>query len=161
MPFGLQNAPATFQRLMQTCLGDQNYSTVLLYLDDIIVFSSTFDDHIQRLGKVFDCLRQHGLKLKPSKCFLLQREVKYLGHVVSSDGISTDPDKISQVSYWPTPTNRKELMRFLGFTGYYRRYVKNYSQDCCSPLQAHIRRPQTQKEGQEEANSTTNSVHLE
>ena len=73
MPFGLQNAPATFQRLMQTCLEDQNYSTVLLYLDDIIVFSSTFEEHIQRLEKVFTCLRQHGLKLKPSKCHLLKK----------------------------------------------------------------------------------------
>ena len=106
MPFGLQNAPATFQRLMTTCLGDLNYSTCLLYLDDIIVFSSTFEEHIQRLHKVFSCLRQHGLKLKPSKCNLLQNEVKYLGHVVSAQGIAADPD-ISQVRDWQRPTTRK------------------------------------------------------
>ena len=93
MPFGLQKTPATFQRLTTTCLGDLNYSTCLLYLDDIIVFSATFEEHIQRLDKVFSCLRQHGLKLKPSKCNLLQKEVKYLGHVVSAQGIATDPDK--------------------------------------------------------------------
>ena len=133
MPFGLQNAPATFQRLMQTRLEDQNYSTVLLYLDDIIVFSSTFDEHIQRLEKVFTCLWQHGLKLKPSKCHLLKKQVKYLGHIVSASGIATDPDKISQVHDWKTPCNRKEVLWFLGFTGYYRRYIKGYS-NIVSPM---------------------------
>ena len=107
MPFGLQNAPATFQRLMQICLGDQNYSTLLLYLDDIIVSSSTFDEHIERLGNVFSCMRHHGLKLKPSKCHLLKQEVTYLGHIVSAKGISTDPEKISEVKNWKAPNNRK------------------------------------------------------
>ena len=133
MPFGLQNAPATFQRLMLSCLGDKNYSTVLLYLDDIIVFSSTFEEHLERLDQVFSCLRQHGLKVKPSKCHLLQQEVKYLGHIVSAKGISADPEKISQVSGWQTPSNRKELQSFLGFTGYYRRFIKGYS-DIVAPL---------------------------
>ncbi len=133
MPFGLQNAPATFQRLMLSCLGDKNYSTILLYLDDIIVFSSTFEEHLERLDQVFSCLHQHGLKVKPSKCHLLQQEVKYLGHIVSAKGISADPEKISQVSGWQTPSNRKELQRFLGFTGYYRRFIKGYS-DIVSPL---------------------------
>ena len=133
MPFGLSNAPATFQRLMMVCLGEQNYVTCLLYLDDIIVFSANFEEHIERLGKVFSCLRRHGLKLKPSKCSLLQEEVKYLGHVVSGKGIATDPDKTAQVKDWPTPTNRKELRRFLGFTGYYRRFIKGYAQ-IVSPL---------------------------
>ena len=127
MPFGLQNAPATFQRLMTMCLGELNYSTCLLYLDDIIVFSSTFDEHIERLDQVFTCLLQHGLKLKPQKCHLLQSEVKYLGHIVSSKGVSTDPEKIEQVREWPTPTTHKELRSFLGFTGYYRRYVNGYA----------------------------------
>lgn len=78
MPFGLQNAPATFQRLMMTCLGDLNYSKVLLYLDDIIIFSNSFEEHIKRLSEVFSRLRHHGLKLKPSKCFLLRTEVNHL-----------------------------------------------------------------------------------
>ena len=130
MPFGLQNAPATFQRLMLTCLGDQNYSTVLLYLDDIIVFSSTFEE---RLDRVFSCLRQHGLKLKASKCHLLKQEVKYLGHIVSSKGISTDTENTSQVNGWQPLSNRKELQRFLCFTGYYRRFIKGYF-DIVAPL---------------------------
>ena len=133
MPFGLSNAPATFQRLMMSCLGEQNYVTCLLYLDDIIVFSANFDEHIERLGKVFSCLREHGLKLKPSKCNLLQEEVKYLGHVVSGKGIATDPEKTAQVSDWPSPSNRKEVRRFLGFTGYYRRFIKAYS-NIAAPL---------------------------
>ena len=94
MPFGLTNAPATFQRLMATIFGDMNFDSVLLYLDDIIVFSATVEEHVTRLSKVFSRLREHGLKLKPSKCHLLWSSVKYLGHVVSADGISTDPDKI-------------------------------------------------------------------
>ena len=118
---------------MLSCLGDKNYSTVLLYLDDIIVFSSTFEEHLERLDQVFSCLRQHGLKVKPSKCHLLQQEVKYLGHIVSAKGISADPEKISQVSGWQTPSNRKELQSFLGFTGYYRRFIKGYS-DIVAPL---------------------------
>ncbi|PIK44894.1 hypothetical protein BSL78_18232 [Apostichopus japonicus] len=86
MPFGLCNAPATFQRLMEACLGDMNYESVLLYLDDIIVFSEDFPSHLQRLGNVLDRLSKHGLKAKPSKCHLLQKEVHYLGHVVSAEG---------------------------------------------------------------------------
>ena len=127
MPFGLTNAPATFQRLMTTVFGDMNFDSVLLYLDDIIVFSATVEEHVARLSKVFSRLREHGLKLKPSKCHLLQSSVKYLGHVVSTDGISTDPDKISAVKNWPVPKSKRDVRGFLGLTGYYRRFVRNYS----------------------------------
>ena len=81
MPFGLQNAPATFQRLMMTCLGDLNMKSVLIYLDDVIVFSQTFDEHLERLQTVFNRLKEHGLKLKPTKCHILREEVSYLGHI--------------------------------------------------------------------------------
>ena len=96
MPFGLMNAPATFQRLMATVFADMNFDSVLLYLDDIVVFSSTVEEHVGRLSKVYARLREHGLKLKPTKCHLLQSSVKYLGHV-SGDGISTDPEKVTAV----------------------------------------------------------------
>lgn len=127
MPFGLQNAPSTFQRLMTCCFGDLNYSHLLIYLDDLIIFSKNFEEHLQRLQLVFDRLREHGLKLKPSKCHLMRREVQYLGHLVSSGGIRTDPEKISKVKDWPQPTNRKEVLQFLGFAGYYRRFVESYA----------------------------------
>ena len=127
MPFGLQNAPSTFQRLMTCCFGDLNFTHLLIYLDDLIIFSKTFDEHLERLQLVFDRLQQHGLKLKPSKCQLMRKEVQYLGHLVSAEGIRTDPEKISRVKDWRRPTSRKEVLQFLGFTGYYRRYVNGYS----------------------------------
>ena len=127
MPFGLVNAPATFQRLMTVCMGDLNLTECLLYLDDIIVFSKSFESHLQRLEHVFQRLKDHGLKLKPSKCTFFQSKVKYLGHVVSKEGIHTDPDKIETVQNWPIPVNVKSLRRFLGFTGFYRRFIKGYA----------------------------------
>lgn len=127
MPFGLMNAPATFQRLMNTVFGDMNLSEILIYLDDVIVFSSTLQEHLKRLESVFTRLRQHGLKLKPSKCHILQKEVKYLGHVVSENGVSTDPEKVSAVRDWPVPRTKKDVRSFLGFTGYYRRFIRDYA----------------------------------
>ena len=103
MPFGLVNAPAAFQRLMTTVFGDMNFESVLIYLDDIIVFSTTLEEQVKRLSQVFNRLRENGLKLKPSKCHLFQSSVHYLGHVVSGEGITTDPAKISAVKDWPVP----------------------------------------------------------
>ena len=127
MPFGLCGAPATFQRLMQSCLHDQIYQLLLVYLDDVIVFSKTFEEHLERLDKVLTRLAQHGLKIKREKCSFLQKAVSYLGYVVSSNGISTDPDKITVVENWPVPGTVKELRSFLGFASYYRRFVKDFS----------------------------------
>ena len=127
MPFGLMNAPATFQRLMNIALGDLSFSQVLIYLDDIIVFSSTFEEHLQRLERVFTRLRQHGLKLKPSKCHFGQSEVHYLGHIISEKGIATDPEKVQAVKMWPVPRSKREVRGFLGLTGYYRRFVRDYA----------------------------------
>lgn len=127
MPFGLTNAPATFQRYMQSCLGDLNYETLLIYIDDVIIFSEDFDTHLQRLESVFDRLDEHGLKLRPSKCHLFKEEVNYLGHVVSDKGVSTDPEKCKVIKEWEVPTNVKELRSFLGLAGYYRRFVKDFS----------------------------------
>ena len=127
MPFGLCNAPATFQRLMERCMGDMNLRDCLIYLDDIVVFSSTFEEHIERLESVFPRLLTNNLKLKASKCEFFCREVTYLGHVVSQEGIRTDPSKIEAVLNWPEPKTVKEVRKFLGFTSYYRRFVKGYA----------------------------------
>ncbi|MCG8034660.1 MAG: DDE-type integrase/transposase/recombinase, partial [Candidatus Thiodiazotropha taylori] len=127
MAFGLTNAPATFQRLMERCMGELNLKECLIFLDDILIYSDTFEEHIRRLDAVFSRLHQHGLKLKPSKCEFFKTKVTYLGHVVSADGVETDPDKIKALSDWPVPHNIKTLRSFLGFTGYYRRYIKDYA----------------------------------
>lgn len=127
MAFGLTNAPATFQRLMETCMGDLHLRECLIFLDDILVFSQSFDDHLKRLEGVFEKLEKHNLKLKPSKCEFFMSEVKYLGHIVSEEGVKTDPDKIEALKSWQVPRNIKELRSFLGFTGYYRRFIKDYA----------------------------------
>ena len=127
MPFGLCNAPATFQRLMERCMGDLNLRDCLIYLDDIVIFSNTFEEHVEKLQAVFKRLQEHGLKLKPSKCELFRSQVVYLGHVVSREGIQTDPSKIEALKSWPIPQCTKDVRKFLGFTGYYRRFVKGYA----------------------------------
>ena len=127
MPFGATNAPATFQRLMHDCLGKLNMNWCIVYLDDIIIFSDTKEEHLKRLEAVFQKLCTAGLKLKPSKCFFFREEIEYLGHVVSGKGISTNPKKIEAVSKWPTPKTVYDVRSFLGFVGYYRRFIKNFS----------------------------------
>lgn len=128
MPFGLCNAPATFQRLMQAIMSDLVFQIVLIYLDDLLVYSSTFHEHLVRLETVFKRLRETGLKVKIEKCHFLQAEVRFLGHQVSAQGVSTDPDKISAVREWPVPSTLKELRSFLGFCSYYRRFIEGFSQ---------------------------------
>ncbi|KAK3088701.1 hypothetical protein FSP39_022540 [Pinctada imbricata] len=127
MAFGLTNAPATFQRLMERCMGELNLRDCLIFLDDILIFSDTFQGHLEKLETVFSRLHQHGLKLKASKCDFFKDSVQYLGHVVSSRGIETDPEKTKALTDWPAPHNVKTLRTFLGFTGYYRRFIKDYS----------------------------------
>lgn len=127
MPFGLTNAPATFQRLMEAALHGLSPLICLVYLDDIIVFSSTFEEHLSRLRTVFTRLRQAGLKLKPRKCKLLCSLVRFLGHVVSDQGVATDPEKIRVVAEWPRPTDVAGVRSFLGLAGYYRRFVKDFA----------------------------------
>ena len=127
MPFGLTNAPATFQRLMESCLGELHLNWCIIYLDDIIVFSRTPEEHVHRLKAVISKLRAAGLKLKPAKCDLFKQQINYLGHVVSKEGVSTDPDKIAAVTEWPHPTTVTEVRSFLGFVSYYRRFTPNFS----------------------------------
>ena len=124
MPFGATNAPATFQRLMDNCLGDLNMNWCIVYLDDIIIFSQDAASHIERLEAVFEKLAKAGLKLKPSKCEFFKKRIKYLGHIVSEEGVSTDPQKVEAVLNWPVPRTVYDVRAFLGFVGYYRRFIK-------------------------------------
>ena len=132
MPFGLTNAPTTFQRLMENCLGDLHLNWCIIYLDDIVIFSKTPKEHLKRLRGVFEKLAAAGLKLKPSKCEFFRTQIAYLGHIVSRDGIETDPKKISAIKEWPTPKTVTDVRSFLGFTNHYRRFIHKY---------AHIARP--------------------
>ena len=127
MPFGLTNAPATFQRLVESCLGELNLSWCIIYLDDIIVFSQTPEEHLVRLQAVFDKLKAARLKLKPSKCELFKKQINYLGHVVDHKGVTTDPDKIQAITEGPRPTTVTEVRSFLVFVSYYRRFIPNFS----------------------------------
>ena len=115
MPFGLCNAPATFQRLMDLVLAGLQWSHCLVYLDDVIVLGRTFDEHLSNLESVFRRLREAGLCLKPSKCSLFRHKVQYLGHVISRDGIAADPTKIEKVATWIAPHSKREIQKFLGF----------------------------------------------
>lgn len=127
MPFGLCNGPATFQRLMQHCLSDYIVDFLLVYLDDVIVYSIDFYTHLHHLERVFQRLAQYGLKLRLDKCQFLQQQVKSLGHVVDKTGISPDPSKTVTVQEWPVPTTVREVRAFLGLAGYYRRFIANFA----------------------------------
>lgn len=127
MPFGLCNAPSTFQRLMQRMFGDQQGQSLLLYLDDIIIFSSSVEQHLLRLEMVLGRLQGQGLKVKAEKCAFFQEQVSYLGHIISSQGVSTDPKKIEAVAGWQRPRHISELRSFLGFASYYRRFVDGFA----------------------------------
>ena len=122
MPFGLCNAPATFMRLMDRVFGDQNFQTPLIYLDDILIFGRTFDKTVGRLGMVLLRLGKFQLKVKPEKCQLFHQKLTYLGHMVSENGVSPDPEKTKAVDEWTTPQSETELRQFLGLASYYKRF---------------------------------------
>ena len=127
MAMGLCNSPATYQRLMEDCLGDLHLSICVIYLDDLIIFSRTYEEHLERLEKVMDRLRECGLKLAPKKCKFFKERVCYVGHVVSECGIEADPAKVEKIRNWPKPTNAEAVRQFLGFAGYYRKFVEHFS----------------------------------
>lgn len=127
MPFGHHSAPATFQRVMDTVIGPELSEFAMVYLDDIIIISSTFEEHLAHLRTVFQRLQSANLQLNPDKCEFCRTELKYLGHVISREGIHTDPDKIRAVKEYAPPTTIKEIRRFIGFASWYRRFVPNFS----------------------------------
>ncbi|GFX69071.1 retrovirus-related Pol polyprotein from transposon 297 [Trichonephila clavipes] len=135
MTFGLCNAPATFERMMDNLLRHFKWTMCLCYLDDIIVFSETFEDHLIRLRFVLKCLQEAGLKLNSKKCLFAAQEVKILGHLVSSNGVRPDPDKIKAVRNFPTPKNIHDIRSFLGLCSYFRRFIKGFCY-LAEPLQS-------------------------
>lgn len=129
MPFGLCNAPATFQRLMETVLAGLARQTCMVYIDDILVFSKTFKEHLSHLEEVFHRLRQAGLRLKLKKCAFAQPKVECLGHVVTRDGFEVDPKKVEAVRGFPQPSDIRTLRSFLGLASYYRRFIPSFSKE--------------------------------
>ena len=144
MPFGLSNVGASFFRLMEMCLGNQHYITLLFYLDDISVFSSTVDEMLDHVGLVLNHLKEFNLKIKPKKTFFFQSSVVFLGHVLSKNGISPNPEKVSKVKDWPVPKSAKEVHSFLGLASYYRRFIPQFAK-WASPLHKLIRPVATKK----------------
>ena len=126
MPFGLSGAPATFQRLMDQVLRDLGAFTAA-YLDDVIIYSSTWDEHLCHLRAVFQRLRAAGLTVKRKKCQFGTRHCNYLGHIVGEGGVRPDPQKQEAVRTFPTPQTKKDVRTFLGLSGYYRRFIQDYA----------------------------------
>lgn len=126
MPFGLTNAPATFQSLMNILFAELLCHGVLIFMDDILVYSATIEEHVVLLRKVFDILHANKFYIKRSKCFFAQLSVEYLGHVISAAGVATDPSKVQAVMEWKTPSTVRQLRGFLGLTGYCRKFIQHY-----------------------------------
>lgn len=127
LPFGMCNAPSCYERLIELVLRGLRWEKCLCYLDDIIVFGKSFDQALENLKLVFDRLKASNLTLKPSKCVLFQKEVPFLGHIVSDKGIQCDPSKLDKVRDWPVPKNVSDVRSFLGLAGYYRRFIPEFS----------------------------------
>ncbi|KAL0859582.1 hypothetical protein ABMA27_010718 [Loxostege sticticalis] len=127
MPFGLKNAPSTFQRLMNNILRDLLYDTCIVYLDDILIYSVSLQDHIKKLKRVFDRLREHNFKVQLDKSEFLRKEVIYLGHTLTQEGLKPNEDKIKAIKKFPIPATQKEIKSFLGLVGYYRKFIPDFA----------------------------------
>ncbi len=128
MPFGLSNSPAVFQALVNDVLRDMVDQFIYVYLDDILIFSSSLQEHVQHVRQVLQRLLENGLFVKAEKCDFHAQSVPFLGYIVSVEGMRVDPEKIKAVVEWPSPDSRNALQRFLGFTNFYRRLIRNFSQ---------------------------------
>src|SRR4051812_7680061 len=127
LPFGLTNAPATFRTLMNDIFKEYLDKFVIIYLDNILVYSKTEEDHLRLLQTVLRTLRKHKLYVKAKKCKLFKTKVKYTGHYIWAEGITVDPQKITTIKKWPVPTNTSEVRSFLGLTSYYQKFVQGFS----------------------------------
>lgn len=127
MPFGLKNAPSTFQRVMDNVLREHIGVICLVYMDDIIIFSTSLTEHLDNLAKIFATLQKHNLKIQLDKSEFLQKEVAFLGHIVTTDGVKPNPNKIEIIQKWPIPQNEKDLRGFLGILGYYRKFIRDFA----------------------------------
>lgn len=135
LPFGLKNAAASFQRLMEHVLRELKGKCCMVYIDDVVVYSKNKQDHLQHLQQVFNCFHKAGLTLNLKKCNFIQKSLTFLGHVVSREGIKTDPTKVTAVSSFPIPQSLKEVQRFLGMAGWYHRFIPSFSEKA-APLHA-------------------------
>jgi len=152
MPFGLTNAPATFQGAMNLVLQPFLRKFVLMFFDDILIYSNTWEEHLNQIRLVLNALLQHKFFANGKKCEFRKKEMQYLGHIISEEGVKMDPQKIAAVEQWPIHKNLKSLRGFLGLTGYYRRFIYNYEK---------IARPLTQllKKGSfERTNKSTEAM---
>lgn len=139
MPFGLCNAPSSFQSTMNELFQPYLRKFVIVFFDDILVYSRTWEEHLQHLEIVFQCLIKHQFFLKKSKCSIAQPSISYLGHIVSASGVGPDPEKIVAMVDWPTPSSVKQLRGFLGLTGFYRKFIHNYAM-IAAPLTALLKK---------------------
>ena len=137
MPFGLTNMGASFCRLMEMCIGDQQYVTLLFYLDDICIFAETADQMLDHIELVFSRLKELNLKIKPKKSHFFQTSITFLGHILSVDGVSPNPEKVAKIKDWPTPKTPKEVHSFVGLASYYHRFIPNFAK-WSGPLHALI-----------------------
>jgi len=126
MPYGVTGGPATFQHVMNSVLAPFLRKCVVVFIDAILIYSKTWEEHITHIRAVFLTLQQEGFKVKLSKCLFAQKQIPYLGQVISGSGVATDPSKVSDVQNWPRPQTLKEVSGFLGLAGYYRKFVKDF-----------------------------------
>lgn len=139
MPFGLKNAPATFQRLMNEILRDFINKICVVYLDDILIFSTSLPEHISSIRKIFQVLQKHNLKVQFDKCSFLKKETEFLGHVLTDEGMKPNPEKIKCIQEFPLPHTERQLRGFLGMTGYYRKFIEGYAKLAC-PMTRYLKK---------------------
>ena len=144
LPFGLINSGSVFERTMERVFDRLTFKFLLIYLDDLIIHSKTAETHLENLREVFQRLKESNLKLNPEKCNLFCKTVTFLGHQVSEDGITTDPDKIRAIKEWPRPSSVKEVRQFIGLASYYRKFIPGFA-TICKPLHTLTEKPLTEK----------------